>query len=340
MKIKLADLAIRYGCTLKGDPDATVDRVSSLRDSSPGSLCFLANSGYQHYLKDSKATAIILEEKYVGDAPENCLITHNPHAVYALIAQELHPAPLAQPGVHASVVVGSDCEIASSCEISAGVVLGDRVTLSEAVFLGPNCVIGDDVSIGSYTRFHSNVSCYSDVKIGERCIIHSSAVLGSDGFGIAQDESGWVKVPQIGGVRIGDDVEIGAGTTIDRGAIEDTCLGNDVKIDNQVQIAHNVTIGDHTAIAGQSGIAGSSKIGARCLLGGQTAIVGHLTIADDVVLMGGSTISHSVKTPGVYSSILPAEAAPSWRRILARIKQLDSLAKRLIKLEKQSESQD
>jgi UDP-3-O-[3-hydroxymyristoyl] glucosamine N-acyltransferase len=340
MTIKLADLAVRYGCTLRGDPDAQVDHVGTLVDAGEGALSFLANPGYRKFLEQTGATAVVLTEEHADGAPCNSLITDNPYAVYAHIAQELHPLKPLSPGLHASVVTGVDCSIPGSCELAAGVVLGDRVSLGEGVYIGPNSVVGDNVVIGAHSRINANVTLYCGVELGERCCIHSGVVIGADGFGIAQSATGWVKVPQVGRVVVGDDVDIGAGTMIDRGAIEDTRLGNDVKVDNLVQIAHNVVIGDHTAIAGQTGIAGSATIGARCMLGGGVAVSGHITIADDVVLTGRAGVANSVKESGIYSGAIPAEEAGRWRRIAARIKNLDDLAKRLIKLERQFKDKD
>jgi UDP-3-O-[3-hydroxymyristoyl] glucosamine N-acyltransferase len=340
MAIRLAELAVRYGCTLRGDPDAMIDHVATLAGASEGAVSFLANPGYRKFLAKTRATAVILEEKDAADAPCSCLISDNPYVTYAYIAQELHPLKPLNPGRHESVVVGIDCDVPASCELAPGVVLGDRVKLGESVYVGPNSVIGDDVQIGAHSRINANVTLYHNVELGQRCHIHSSVVIGGDGFGIAQSPTGWVNVPQVGRVVLGDDVDIGAGTMIDRGAIDDTRLGNDVKIDNLVQIAHNVVIGDHTAIAGMTGVAGSATIGARCLLGGGTAISGHITLADDVIVTGRAGVASSVTEAGVYSGAIHAEEAGRWRRIAARIRQLDDLAKRLIKLERAAQRQD
>jgi UDP-3-O-[3-hydroxymyristoyl] glucosamine N-acyltransferase len=338
--IQLAELAVRYGCSLLGDPDATVDHVATLQGGSAGALSFLANPGYHKYLADSKATAVVLEERYASDAPGNCLVSDNPYAVYAGIAQELHPRPPLQSGVHSSAVIGANCEIPASCQISAGVVIGDDVSVGENVYIGANTVVGNESRIGRDTVLSPNISCYHGITIGERCLLHSGCVIGADGFGIAQSAAGWVKVPQVGGVVLGNDVEVGAGTTIDRGAIEDTVIGDGVKLDNQVQIAHNVVVGSNTAMAAQSGIAGSTTVGARCLIGGGASISGHITIADDVILMGRASVANSIDKPGAYSSAITVEDAGKWRRIAARIKNIDDLAKRLIKLERISKTQD
>ena len=335
MAIRLADLAVRYGCELKGDPDVNIDHVATLQAADSGAISFLANPGYRRYLATTKATAVVLHAKDADEAPSNCLVTDNPYAVYARVAQELHPTAAVRPGIHTTAVIGDGCKIPKSCEIAPGAVLGNGVCLGEHVYIGPNCTIGDNVSIGDATRLYPNVVCYHDIVIGKRCLIHSTCVLGADGFGIAKSQSGWVKVPQVGRVVIGDDVEIGANTTIDRGAIDDTQIGNGVKFDNGIQIGHNVVVGEHTAIAAQSGIAGSTTIGKRCMIGGVVSIAGHISIADDVILLGRSAVTATIKDAGTYSSIIPIEEAGKWRRIAARIRHIDDLAKRLIRIEKQ-----
>ena len=333
MTIRLADLAVRYGCELRGDPDLGVSSVATLADAGPGSIAFLANPSYQKFLAETAATAVILNDAAAAECNVACLVSDNPYAVYASIATELHPFPELRPGVHVLASIDEGASVADSCEISSGVVIGRNVKVGERVYIGPNCVIGDDSVIAPDTRLLANISVYHDVRIGARCIIHAGSVIGSDGFGIAQSAQGWLKVPQIGGVRIGDDVEIGASCTIDRGAIENTEIADGVKLDNQVHIAHNVQIGPHTAIAGQCGISGSSRIGARCVMGGQVAISGHLTISDDVFLMGRSIVTKSIKQPGTYSSVLSVEEAGKWRKLAARFKRLESMAARIKMLE-------
>jgi UDP-3-O-[3-hydroxymyristoyl] glucosamine N-acyltransferase len=336
--IVLAELAVRYGCELHGDPDLEVVSVATLAEAQAGAIAFLANPGYKKFLADTQATAVILNKAAAEDCKVACLVTDNPYAVYAGIAAELHPQPALVPGIHPQAVVGEGTRVPDSCEISAGVVIGRDVRLGERVYIGPNCVIGDGSLLGSDTRLIANVSIYHDVHLGERCMVHAGTVIGSDGFGIAQSAQGWLKVPQLGGVRIGDDVEIGATCTIDRGAIDDTEIAAGVKLDNQVHIAHNVVIGEHTAIAGQCGISGSSRIGARCVMGGQVAISGHLVIADDVFLMGRSIVTKSIANSGTYSSVLSVEEAGKWRKLAARFKRLESMAARLKLLERKMNS--
>jgi UDP-3-O-[3-hydroxymyristoyl] glucosamine N-acyltransferase len=332
--IKLGDLAVRYGCELHGDPDQEVVEVGTLDGARAGAISFLANPGYRKFLAVTDASAVILNADAVQDCEVACLVADDPYAVYAAIAAELYPQPDLRPGVHKLAAVGDGCEISKTSQIAAGAVLGNNVSIGERVYIGPNCVVGDNSSVGADTRLLANITVYQDVIIGERCIVHGATVIGSDGFGIAQTESGWLKVPQVGGVVVADDVEIGAGCTIDRGAIDSTRIGPGVKLDNQVHIAHNVVIGEHTAIAGQVGISGSTTIGARCVMGGQVAISGHLQIADDVFLQGRSVVTKSITKPGAYSSVLSVEEAGKWRKLAARFKRQEETAKKLKELER------
>ncbi|MBT8422084.1 MAG: UDP-3-O-(3-hydroxymyristoyl)glucosamine N-acyltransferase, partial [Gammaproteobacteria bacterium] len=267
------------------------------------------------------------------DCPVPCLVTPNPYAIYAHVAQMLYPEPPLQSGVHPSAVVDDDCQLGAGVEVCAGVVIGAGTVIGDRAYIGPNTVIGNNVTLGADTRLFAQVTLYDGVTLGERCRIHAGTVVGSDGFGIAPSDTGWVKVPQIGSVVIGNDVEVGANCCIDRGAIDDTRLGDDVKLDNQVQIAHNVVIGAHTAIAGQSGVAGSTTIGERCLIGGSVAVSGHLTVADNVSVMGRGSVSRSIDQPGVYSAVFSVEEAGKWRKIAARVKRLDAMAGKLRELE-------
>jgi UDP-3-O-[3-hydroxymyristoyl] glucosamine N-acyltransferase len=334
MKFSLAELSVRFGCELRGDPDVEVSRVGTLESAGAGCLSFLANPGYRALLPATRASAVVLAPAESSYCSTNALLADNPYAVYAGIAQLLHPARAPVPGVHASAIVAPDAEIPATCEIGAGAVIGAHVRLGEHVVIGPNSVLADGVRIGAQTRLVAAVTVYHDVVLGARCLVHAGTVIGADGFGMAPGPDGWIKVPQVGSVRIGDDVEIGANCCIDRGAIADTVIGNDVKLDNLVQIAHNVVIGDHTAIAGQSGVAGSARIGARCMIGGSVAVSGHLEIVDDVNIMGRGSVSRSITEAGTYSSAWPVEEASRWRRTVARVKRLDAMAAQLKRLEK------
>jgi len=333
VSLTLGEIAVRYGCELHGDPDAVVARVATLSGASAGSISFLANPAYKGQMAQTSATAVILGPDDVELCPVACLVNPNPYAIYALVAQALYPDPPLQPGVHASAVVGRDADLGADVEIGPGAVLGDNVVLGDRTYIGPNCVIEDNVTVGEDCRLVANVTLYHDVRIGDRCTIHAGTVIGSDGFGMAPAETGWIKVPQVGSVVLGIDIEIGANCCIDRGAIDDTRLADDVKLDNQVQIAHNVVIGAHTAIAGQSGVAGSTTIGERCMIGGSVAVSGHLTVTDGVSVMGRGSVSKSIDKPGVYSAVFAVEEASKWRRIAARVKRLDSMAAKLRQLE-------
>ncbi len=334
MPVSLGELALRYGCRLIGDPDQVVHRVGTLAGAGPQDLAFLANPQYRRQLAQSAAGAIVLSEGDAEQCPGAALIHDNPYAAYARIAAELHPPPAAEPGVHRAATVSASAELGDGVSVGPSAVIESGASIGERTVIGPGAAIGEGVVVGSDCRLGANVTLCHGVRIGRRVIIHPGAVIGADGFGIAREPDGWTKVPQVGSVRIGDDVEIGASTTIDRGAIEDTVIENGVKLDNQIQIAHNVVIGEHTVMAACSGVSGSTRIGKRCMIAGAVGIVGHLEIADDVVITGQTMVSRSLTKPGAYSSALPADEAARWRRNSARFRQLDDMARRLRRLEK------
>jgi UDP-3-O-[3-hydroxymyristoyl] glucosamine N-acyltransferase len=334
MAATLAELAERFGCELYGPGDLSVARVATLAHAGADAVAFLANPVYRKQLAETHAGAVILMEPDREACPVAALVTSNPYAVYARVAAELHPAALIEPGIHATASVAPDAEVDASAQIAAHTVIGAGACIGAAVLVGPGTIIGARARIGNYSRLAARVSVLDDVLIGERCIVHSGAVIGADGFGFAREERRWVKVPQIGRVVIGDDVEIGANTTIDRGTIEDTVIEDGVKLDNLIQVAHNVVIGAHTAIAACVGIAGSTRVGKRCMIGGAAVIVGHLEICDDVMVGFHGTVTRSIRAPGVYSGCIPVEEAARWRRNVARFKSLDEQAQRLGKLER------
>ena len=334
MTVTLGELAVRFGCELRGDPSVTVDSVASLSQAGSRAVAFLANPKYVVQLKDTRAGAVILDAKSAAQSPVAALVTNNPHATYARIATLLHPDPPLNPGVHARASVAASARVDASSEVAAQAFVGERARVGARCFIGPGCVIEADAVIGDDARLTANVFIGHNVMLGARCIVQPGAVIGGDGFGFAPEKGTWVKVPQIGSVTVGDDVEIGANTTIDRGAIGDTVIEEGVKIDNLIMIAHNCRIGAHSALAACVAIAGSSVLGKRCILGGKVGLTGHITLCDDVVVLGTSFISHNITKPGVYSSALPSEEAGVWRRIVARIKRLDSMAKRQRALEK------
>ena len=332
--VTLGQIAARFGLVLLGDPDARVTGVATLKDARAGQLSFLTNPRYRKYLESTAATAVVLEEAAARDCPVAALVAANPYAAYARIAAWLHPEPPAEPGIHPSAVIDPSAVVAASAAIGPQVVIEAGCEIGERAVVGAGSVLGAGSALGADTRLAARVVLYRRVRIGARCTVHSGAVLGADGFGIAQDQDGWVKVPQLGGVEIGDDVEIGANTTIDRGAIDDTVIGDDVKLDNQIQVGHNVRIGAHTAIAGCVGISGSTTIGERCMIGGAVGIAGHLEICDGVAVLGLSMVSRSITTPGIYSSCLPVSEAGAWRRVVARLRHLDELFDRVRRLER------
>jgi UDP-3-O-[3-hydroxymyristoyl] glucosamine N-acyltransferase len=332
MNITLGELAVRFGCTLRGDPDARVAHVATLEGADSLSVTFLANPRYRGFLAQTRAGAVVLQPKFAADCPVAALIAANPYAAYARIAALLHPLSAVSAGVHASAVVDAQASISPTASIGAHAVIEAGVVVGERALVGPGCVLMRNARIDADTRLIANVTLCHGVTLGERCLVHPGAVIGADGFGLAPDQGEWVKVPQIGSVRIGSDVEIGANTTIDRGAIEDTVIGDGVKLDNLIQIAHNVRIGAHTAMAGASGIAGSTTIGQRCMIGGQVGIAGHLTICDDVVLTGKSFVSGSIHKPGYYSSGLPIDETAHFRKNAARFYRLDEMAREVRRL--------
>jgi UDP-3-O-[3-hydroxymyristoyl] glucosamine N-acyltransferase len=336
MGLSLGEIAVRYGCELNGDPETRVDHVATLNGATADSISFLANSAYRSQLEETAAAAVILQADDADACPGSSLVSDNPYLVYAHVAAELHPPAALVPGVHPSASVAGDSTVPVSCEISPGVVVESGVVLGERVFVGPNSVVGRGSSIGDDTRVMAGVIIYHDVRIGLRGIFHGGVIIGADGFGIARDHSGtWAKVPQLGSVIIGDDVEIGASTTVDRGAIEDTVISNCVKLDNHIQVAHNVFIGEHTVIAALTGISGSVKIGARCHIGGHSGFAGHIEIADDIMITAGTPVLSSLTRAGAYGGVATsADDIRKWRKNAARFSQLDDMARRLRKLEK------
>lgn len=329
----LAELADSVGGKVHGDDTVTVDSVATITNATSGQITFLTNPQYKHLLEHTAASAVILKEDNLADCPVNAIVVDNPHAAYARIAQTIHKAQKLEAGIHPSAIVDPGATIGEQVAIGPNTVIESGVKIGRNTRIGANAFIGQDTQIGSDCFIDVHVTIHHGVRIGDRVIIFSGAVIGSDGFGHAFDNGKWLKVPQLGGVEIGNDVEVGASTTIDRGAIEDTIIEDGVKLDNQIQIAHNVRLGAHTVIAACTGVAGSAKIGKRCMIGGLTGIAGHIELADDVAVAAMTLVSKSIKTPGTYSSALPFEPAGVWRRYVARFKQLDNYVKRLKRLE-------
>ena len=334
MAATLGELAGRFGLTLHGDPDAVIDGVGTLRDAGTKEIAFFANPRYRRQLRETRAGAVVLAAADVADSPVPVLVSGNPYASYARIASALHPPAAPPPGIHPNAVVAPGATLGEGVSVGAQCYVGPAVVLHAGVVIGPGCVLDGEITVGEGSRLVARVTLVGSVTLGRRAIVHPGAVLGADGFGFAPDRDGWVKVPQLGGVRVGDDVEIGANTTIDRGAIGDTVLEDGVKLDNQIQVGHNVSIGRGTAIAAQVGISGSTRIGAGCLLAGQVGIAGHLEIADRVIVLGGTAVTSSIREAGEYSGLVPGTAAAKWRRTVARLHRIEDMHQRLKALEK------
>jgi UDP-3-O-[3-hydroxymyristoyl] glucosamine N-acyltransferase len=334
MGLTLGELAERTGAELRGDAATPIEGVCTLQDGRPGRITFLANPQYRKYLRDTRAGAVVLAAGDLPECPVPALISANPYATYARAAALLSVEAPAAPGVHPGAVVAPDSRIDPSASIGPLCVIEAGAEIGRGAVIGPGCVIGRNVTVGADTRLVANVTLCHGVRLGERCLVHPGAVIGSDGFGLANEGGRWLKVPQLGSVCIGDDVEVGANTSIDRGALDDTVIADGVKLDNQIQVAHNVQIGAHTAVAGCVGISGSAKIGAHCMLGGGVGVVGHLEIADGTVVTGMSMVTKTITEPGVYSSGLAAMPGDQWNRIVARLRRLDDMARRLQALER------
>lgn len=333
-RYKLAELAEILGAELKGDPECIISGIATLQKAQKGQITFLDNVRYRKYLTDTQASAVILAANNLGECPTNALTLKNPYLGYAKVAELFDRIPQVTPGIHPSALIGVQCNIDPSASIGPNCVIGSEVHIGENVILGAGTIIGDRCTINAGSRFWPQVTLYHDTQIGQRAIFHSGVVIGSDGFGFAQNNGIWHKVPQLGAVVIGNDVEIGANTVVDRGAIEDTILEDGVKIDNLVQIAHNVIIGAHTAIAGCVGIAGSTTIGKHCAIGGGVGIAGHLTIADRVMITGGALVAQSIDESGIYTSGFPAQPTLGWKKIIVRVNQLDMMMQKIRDLER------
>ncbi|EKE01644.1 MAG: hypothetical protein ACD_21C00083G0002 [uncultured bacterium] len=329
----LQELAVFLSAELKGDPNCRITGIGSLDQAFSGQISFLKDPHYFKYLATTKASAVIVKPEHVNDSA-NFIIANDPYLAYAKISVLFNDAPKAAPGIHPTVLFGEGCEIGSNVSIGPYCVIGRKVKIGENAQIEAGCVIGDDVVIGEKTRLYPRVVLYHKVKIGKCVLLHSGVVIGSDGFGNANEKGVWHKIYQLGTVLIGDDVEVGANTTIDRGAIGDTIIEDGVKLDNQIQIGHNVHIGAHTAIAGCVGIAGSTKIGRYCMIGGGVGITGHIEITDGVIISGKSAVGKSITKPGMYASSIPVMPYRIWARVLVRLAQLEDMVHRLNVLEK------
>lgn len=332
MPARLDEIVARFGGDLAGEGSVTVTGVATLEGAGPSELTFLANPKYRGKLAATRAAAVILRPEAAADCPVATIVTAQPYLYYARVAQWLHPRPRPAAGIHATAVVESPVP-ASAC-IGAGVWIGPGVTVGEHVVIGAHCRLAAGSAIGKDSWLYPDVTVYEECRIGARVIVHAGAVIGADGFGFArQDDGAWIKIPQVGRVLIGDDVEIGANTTIDRGALGDTVIEDGVKLDNQIQVGHNVRIGAHSAMAGCVGIAGSARIGCRCTIGGGAVILGHLEIADDVHVSAGTLVAKSISRAGSYTGTVPFMTHDDWLKNFARLRHLESMADRIRALE-------
>mgnify|MGYP002393169148 FL=1 len=336
--MKLGQLAEFLGATLSGPAELEITGLATLQEAGPGQLSFLANPQYRKYLGDSHAAAVLLKAADAEGFAGHALIVADPYLAYARISHLFDPKPRAVAGIHPSAVVASDAQVDASASVGAFAVIESGARIGPGVSIGAQCFIGARCVIGEGGWLAPRVTLYHDVRIGKRVVIQSGAVIGGEGFGFANEKGVWQKIAQIGGVSIGDDVEIGVNTAVDRGALADTRIGDGVKLDNQIQIAHNVQIGDHTAMAACVGISGSTKIGKHCTIAGGVGMVGHIDVCDGVFVSGMTMVTRSITEPGAYSSGTAMQTLGEWRKSAARIRQLDEMAKRLQQLEKRVEA--
>jgi UDP-3-O-[3-hydroxymyristoyl] glucosamine N-acyltransferase len=336
----LAEIAEKLGVKVHGNPNHEIQGIAALNEAALHQISFLDNPKYQPQLLNTKAGAVILAEKYLADCPTNAIISEHPYVTYAKAAQLFWHKPEPYIGIHPSAIIDETAFIGKDVNIGPFAVIGRRTKILDGAIIGAHCVVSDDCEIGEDTELMPRVTLYHEVSVGAQCLIHSGVVLGSDGFGFAPSKEGYEKIPQLGGVKVGDKVEIGANTTIDRGALSDTVIAKGVKLDNQIQIGHNVKIGENTVIAGCTGIAGSTEIGSNCMIGGGSCINGHIKITDQVMLLGMTGVINSINAPGVYGSATPLLPRTEWQKVAVRIRQLNDLAKTVQTLKKDQNHTD
>ncbi|MBI3222362.1 MAG: UDP-3-O-(3-hydroxymyristoyl)glucosamine N-acyltransferase [Nitrosomonadales bacterium] len=333
---RLADIAAQLGGQLLGDAEVCITQVATLDNARPDQISFFSNSKYRAKLAATGAGAVIVGQADADATQLPRIVSDNPYAYFAKVSALLNPSPSFKPGIHPSAVIDATAQIDPAVSIAAQVVIEAGAKISAHSVIGAGCYVGANTVIGPHARLYPHVTIYHDCVIGSGLIAHSGSVIGADGFGIAMDQGRWIKIPQIGRVVIGDDVEIGANTTIDRGALDDTVIEDGVKLDNQIQVAHNVRIGAHTAIAGCAGIAGSAVIGRYCLIGGGARILGHLQLADHVEVAAHTLVGKSIREPGSYAAIYPFSKSEDWRKNAVHLRHLDEMLKRIKKLEQEN----
>jgi UDP-3-O-[3-hydroxymyristoyl] glucosamine N-acyltransferase len=334
MPYSLSEIASRFGGELLDDDGVRISGVAPVERAGPQDIAFVSQEKYLRDMASSQAGALILPPAGRNISGRPRIITANPYLYFARVSALLNPAPAPVPGIHAAAVVHPGATVASTATIEAGAVVSAGACVGERSVIGPNSVLGEHATVGDDCLLHANVTVYHHCVLGNRVILHSGCVVGSDGFGLANEQGRWVKIPQVGRAVIGDDVEVGAGTTIDRGALDDTVIEEGVKLDNLIQVAHNVRIGAHTAIAACTGIAGSAKIGKYCMIGGAAMIHGHIEIADKVRISTNTLITKSLTRPGTYTSALPFSEHGEWLRNAVHLRNIDKLVGRIKELEK------
>jgi len=333
MSISLSELAKKIGAQVHGDESCTVERLATLEKAQQGEIAFLSNSKYKQQLSATNASAVIISKDCLNECPTNALVMDNPYLGYAMVAQLLDTTPKPANSVHPSATIADDAIVAKSATIGANSVIESGAVIGEDVSIGAGCFIGRNAKLGNNTKLWPNVCVYHEVVIGDDCLVQANTTIGSDGFGYANDKGNWIKIPQLGSVQIGNRVEIGANTTIDRGALDDTIIKDGVILDNQIQIAHNVVIGENTAMAACSVIAGSSTIGRNCTIAGLVGINGHIEVSDGAVFTGMTMVTKSIEKPGVYSSGMPCQPNKEWHKSNARIRKLDTLNAKVKQIE-------
>jgi UDP-3-O-[3-hydroxymyristoyl] glucosamine N-acyltransferase len=333
---RLGEIVAKLGGELIGAPDIEIRRMATLESAGPGDLSFVTHAKYLRELRNTRASALILARGHQGATKLPRILCDDPYLYYARAAQLLNSEARPSPGIHPQAVVEAGAEIAASAAVGPFCHVGRGARLGERVVVGASCTIGDGAQIGDDGRLGPSVTIYPRCAIGKRVIIHAGAVIGADGFGLAPEAGRWIKIPQTGRVVIGDDVEIGANTTIDRGALDDTVIEDGVKLDNQIQIGHNVRVGAHTAMAACAGVAGSTRIGRHCAIGGAARIMGHIEIADHVTITATTFVTKSIRKAGTYTAVLPAEPAREWARTLAHLRSLERVSKLVRELETRS----
>lgn len=340
MTITLGQLAQQLNAELHGDASVVIQRIANLETAQAGEISFLSDSKYQQYLANTQASAVLIRAADLVACKTNALVVKDPYIGFARVAQLLDTTPVPAVDIHPSAVIADDVSLGQGIAVGANAVIESGVVLGDGAIIGAGCFIGKNSKLGARSKLWANVTVYHNVRIGDDCLVQSGTVIGADGFGYANERGEWIKIPQLGGVVIGNRVEIGANTCIDRGAIDDTRIADNVIIDNLCQIAHNVEIGYGTAIAGSATFAGSTKIGKYCIIGGASVFNGHIEIGDQVTVTGMAMVMRSISEPGIYSSGIPAQTNKEWRKTAARTLHIDDMYKRLSNIEKLLDKQE